>query len=85
MDAIPRAVDERDTRWERDVHNLRVFIQDAAHGRDVYDLDRVTLKEAMEWAETQVTEKTTNVWIALRTLNARGEPGLLMLIGEPPG
>ena len=82
MAMAPREVDERDTRWERSTLDLRVFIQDSRAWREVFDIDGVSLAEAHEWALARA-DADSAIAIAVRSVDERGEPGLIWLVEHP--
>jgi hypothetical protein len=76
-----RLVDERDTVWESTTSDFRVFLVDG-HSVSAFDLDSVSLAEASAWAGENALAGV-KVSIALRELNAAGQPGLRWLVGQP--
>lgn len=77
----PRLVDERDTMWESNTSDFRVFLVDDL-AVSAFDLDSVSLEAASAWA-VENAGTGVRVSIALRDINNAGQPGLRWLVGEP--
>lgn len=75
-----RPVDERDSEWESDLLDFRVFLYREGHVHEVFDIDQVAFCEAHDWA-TRYTSEALSYGIAMRTANSFGRPGLVWLIG----
>jgi hypothetical protein len=79
MPFVPRPVDERDTQWELDELDLRVFVFRPGGSRDVFDADATRLDDAVAWARGRAGYAFA---IALRTRDADERPGLIWLVGN---
>lgn len=77
----PRLVDERDTMWESNTSDFRVFLVDG-QVVSAFDLDSVSLDDASDWA-AEKAGTGVRVSIALRDTNNEGQPGLRWLVGDP--
>lgn len=77
----PRLVDERDTIWESNTSDFRVFLVDG-QAVSAFDLDSVSLEDASDWA-VENAGSGVRVSIALRDINKAGQPGLRWLVGDP--
>ncbi|MFD6443577.1 hypothetical protein ACFWEJ_00650 [Promicromonospora sp. NPDC060204] len=78
-----RLVDERDTQWEADVQDYRVFIVHDTQGWDVYDIDNQTHSDVLAWAQEQVAQRPgARYALAIRITNDLGL-GLLWLTPDP--
>jgi hypothetical protein len=75
-----RLVDERDTQWETDLLDLRVFIIGEGGAVSAYDLDSVRFEDAKRWAET-AADSDAQISIALRRVDVDGHPGLIWIQG----
>jgi hypothetical protein len=76
-----RLVDERDTVWESTTSDFRVFLV-GGHSVSAFNLDSVSLAEASAWAGENAPP-SVKVSIALREVDAAGQPGLRWLVGQP--
>lgn len=78
-----RLVDERDTQWEADRQDYRVFVVHDEDGWEVYDIDDQTLPIVQEWAARKTTERPgARYSIAIRIVDDHGR-GLLWLTPDP--
>lgn len=78
----PRLVDERDTLWESNAADFRIFILEDGETVWAFDVDAARLSDVEIWAQAQAG-RHGKVSIALRQKNNRGEPGLIWLSGQP--
>lgn len=78
----PVLVDERDTKWESDTTNLRVFIHRPGWFISAYDVDDATLGEVEAWA--QGVEGAIGYQIAQRVVLPDAGPGLVWLVDRAP-
>jgi hypothetical protein len=74
-----RPVDERDTEWEIDLLNLRVFFTEDTGSVAAWDVDSATFNEAQRWAASKVDGTAHHYSIALRQVSD-GHPGLMWII-----
>lgn len=82
-DDFARLVDERDTSWEMDTQDYRVFVVDDDSSWRVYDISGATLKSVISWAEQEVEDHGDLYYsVALKWTNEKG-PGLLWLTPDP--
>lgn len=78
-----RLVDERDTKWEMDQQDYRVFFVDDDSGHRVCDISRATLQSVIAWAEQETIDHGDKYYsVALRWTTEAG-PGLLWLTPDP--
>lgn len=79
----PRLVDERDSQWESEFADLRVFLFREPGFHEVFDLDQTTLGAAEDWAVKTIAGIGSYA-IALRATDSLGNPGLIWLVDRRP-
>lgn len=84
IDIKARLVDERDTKWEEDRQDYRVFIISTNNGEwEAYDIEQQTLSNVTKWAHANILDANDQSYsIAIKLLTDEG-PGLLWLTPDP--
>ncbi|MFD5225890.1 hypothetical protein ACFWHT_09750 [Microbacterium sp. NPDC058342] len=78
-----RLVDERDTQWEADRQDYRVFLVHDEDGWEVFDIDEQTFAVVDHWAKQMAFDRPgTRYSIAIRLVSQQGR-GLLWLTADP--